>query len=99
MVDVALESVICIGDDFFFLLSVTGNHASFSMSYNTLMRSVYTFCSGLRNCIVDDVASSGYFKLDREVMIDVRAVRYCTYVEFLERPIFFRKIKVHVCRV
>ena len=30
---------------------------------------------------------SGCFELEGEVMIDVRVVRYCAYVEFWERSI------------
>ena len=33
--------------------------------------------------------SSVFFKLEGEVMIDVRAVRYCVYVEIWGRSIFF----------
>ena len=35
--------------------------------------------------------SSGFFELDREIMIDVMEVRYCTYVDFLERSIICLK--------
>ena len=55
MADASLESVICLGDGFFFLLSITGNNASFSMSYEALMWRLYVFCGGLRNCIVEGV--------------------------------------------
>ena len=55
MADVSLESVICLGDDFFFLLSITGNNTSFFMSYEALIWRVYAFCGGLRNCTVDGV--------------------------------------------
>ena len=55
MDNVSLESVICLGNGFFFLLSITGNDASFSMSYEALMWRVYAFCGGLRNCIVEGV--------------------------------------------
>ena len=51
--DVSLESVIYLGDDFFLLLSTTGNDTSFSMSYKALMWRLYAFCGGLRNCIVE----------------------------------------------
>ena len=57
MAGVPLESVICLGDDFFFLLSITGNDASFSMSYESLMWILYVFCGGLRNYFVDGVYS------------------------------------------
>ena len=55
MGNVSLESVICLGNGFFFLLSITGNDASFSMSYEALMWRLYAFCGGLRNCIVEGV--------------------------------------------
>ena len=55
MAGVSLELVIYIGDGFFFLLSITGNNASFSMSYEALMWRLYVFCGGLRNCIVEGV--------------------------------------------
>ena len=35
--------------------------------------------------------SSGFFELDGEVIIDVRVVRNCMYVELLERSIIFLK--------
>ena len=37
MVDVPLESVIFLIDGFFFLCLITGNDATFSMSYEALM--------------------------------------------------------------
>ena len=40
----------------------------------------------------------GIFGLRIEVTIDVRSVRYYTYVKFLNDRYFFVKIKIHVCR-
>ena len=34
-----------------------------------------------------------FFELGGKVMIDIRSVRYCTYVDFSERSIFFEKLK------
>ena len=57
MADVSLQSVICVGDNFFFLLSITGNNTSLSMSYEALMWRFHAFRCGLRNFIVEGVDS------------------------------------------
>ena len=57
MAGVSLELVIYLGDGFFFLLSITGNNDSFSMSHEALMWCLYTTCGGLRNFIVECVNS------------------------------------------
>ena len=57
MANISLESVIYLGDSFFFLLSITGNVASFLMLHEALMWRVYDVCGGLRDCIVKGVDS------------------------------------------
>ena len=57
MADVSLESVIYVGNNFFFLLSIMGNNTSLSMSYEALMWRVHAFHCGSRNVIVEGVDS------------------------------------------
>ena len=57
MANVSLESVICVGDNFFFLLSIMGNNTSLSMSYEALMWRFHAFRCGSRDFIVKGVYS------------------------------------------
>ena len=57
MADVSLESVIYVGNNFFFLLSIMGNNTSLSMSYEALMWRFHAFRCGSRHVIMEGVDS------------------------------------------
>ena len=54
---VSLVSVMCLVDGFFFLCSITGNDASFFMSYEARIWRLYAFCASCRNWMVEGVDS------------------------------------------
>ena len=51
--DVSLESIMVVFECFFFLLLMSGNDVSLSMSYEARMWRLYAFCGGCKNYVVE----------------------------------------------